>query len=275
MSEHNVDPAKVLFSKVCDILERGIGRGWKRQLATVLGVPETTVQGWLKAGRFPRFVENLFELSVLKRHVAAIRNNARRCDWLDFVIEMPDGTYAVARKNDVADRLSLVASGFRRLEDAEAAARIRAMSVLLEYERDPDNFLIPGTEIDDHEDLEDLEDPEDHLVHGPIPRHPFNVDDNQATAYLAHPMGVGGDFEALLSATADFKALMTEPLASSVADMARDVHLIIDTVADLLNMNPIILHDQMSTWTGMQDLTETVPNHEVGAGTDEGDLARD
>ena len=264
MSEHNVDPAKVLFSKVCDILERGIRRGWKRQLATALDVPETTVQGWLKAGRFPRFVENLFQLSVLKRHVAAIRNNARRCDWLDFVIEMPDGTYAVARKNDAADRLSLVASGFRRLEEAETAARARAMSVLLEYEKYSDKFLIPLDEIDDPEDPEA----------GSFTRHPFNVDDDQAAAHLGDPMGVGGDFEALLSATADFKKRLAEPLARSVADMARDDQLIIDAVADLLDMNPALLEAQMRA-SGMPDLTETVPNKEVGAGTDEGSLARD
>ena len=33
--------------------EQRYGRGWQRKLGTVLDVPETTVNGWFKSGRFP------------------------------------------------------------------------------------------------------------------------------------------------------------------------------------------------------------------------------
>lgn len=33
--------------------EQRYGRGWQRKLGTVLDVPETTVNGWFKSGKFP------------------------------------------------------------------------------------------------------------------------------------------------------------------------------------------------------------------------------
>ena len=35
------------------VFQRRYGRGWQRKLGTVLDVPETTVNGWFKSGKFP------------------------------------------------------------------------------------------------------------------------------------------------------------------------------------------------------------------------------
>jgi hypothetical protein len=47
---------ELTFEQVCDAFERGFGRGWKRRLAEVAEVPETTVHSWLKAAKEPKWL---------------------------------------------------------------------------------------------------------------------------------------------------------------------------------------------------------------------------
>ena len=42
------------------VFQQRYGRGWQRQLGTVLDVPETTVNGWFKSGRFPALAKLAF-----------------------------------------------------------------------------------------------------------------------------------------------------------------------------------------------------------------------
>ncbi len=90
--------------------ERRYGRGWQRKLGAVLDVPETTVNGWFKSGRYP-------PLAKLAFGVLLNRDTRPRGDWMPVE---NGGGYAVCDMRGPIGRT--VAENIARLEDARLLA---------------------------------------------------------------------------------------------------------------------------------------------------------
>ena len=114
--------------------ERRYGRGWQRKLGAVLDVPETTVNGWFKSGRFPALAKLGFGV-LLKRDSRPpqrwipIKNGAR---------------YAVCDTGGPVGRI--VADNISTLEDAMLLAAAPQL-----YEAGGDAFVV----FDDARDFMD------------------------------------------------------------------------------------------------------------------------
>lgn len=88
------------------VFEDRYGRGWQRKLGAVLDVPETTVNGWFKSGKFPVLAKLAF--GILLSQAA---RPARR--W----IPVKNGAgYAVCDTHGVVGRI--VADNISSLDDA-------------------------------------------------------------------------------------------------------------------------------------------------------------
>ena len=97
-------------SRLKSAFERRYGRGWQRKLGAVLGVPETTVNGWFKSGKFPALAKLAFGV-LLNRDVRPHRN------W----IPVKNGDeYAVCDTRGPVGRI--VADNIACLEDARLLA---------------------------------------------------------------------------------------------------------------------------------------------------------
>ena len=82
------------------------GRGWQRKLGTVLDVPETTVNGWFKSGRFPVLAKLAFGVLLSP----AVRPPRR---WIPV---RNGATYAVCDTQGQIGRI--VADNISSLDDA-------------------------------------------------------------------------------------------------------------------------------------------------------------
>ena len=114
--------------------EHRYSRGWQRKLGAVLDVPETTVNGWFKSGRFPPLVKVAFGV-LLSRDIRPHRN------WIP--VKNGDG-YAVCATHGPVGRI--VADSITRLEDAMLLAAAPQL-----YEASGDAFVV----FDDARDFMD------------------------------------------------------------------------------------------------------------------------
>ncbi len=120
--------------------EHRYGRGWQRKLGAVLDVPETTVNGWFKSGRFPPLAKLAFGV-LLSRSIrppgswTPVKNESRYavCDT-----EGPIGRI-------VADNISSV----------EDATLIAAAPRLFKAGCDVFDVLNDGRDIDGWDELAD------------------------------------------------------------------------------------------------------------------------
>ena len=114
--------------------EHRYGRGWQRKLGAVLDVPETTVNGWFKSGRFPPLAKVAFGV-LLSRHI--------RPHW-NWIPVKNGGGYAVCDTRGPVGRI--VADNITRLEDAMLLAAAPQL-----YEASGDAFVV----FDDARDFMD------------------------------------------------------------------------------------------------------------------------
>ena len=97
-------------SQLKSAFEHRYGRGWQRKLGAVLEVPETTVNGWFKSGKFPPLARLAFGV-LLSRDIRPHR------DW----IPVKNGdAYAVCDARGPVGRT--VAENITRREDARLIA---------------------------------------------------------------------------------------------------------------------------------------------------------
>ena len=105
--------------------ERRYGRGWQRKLGAVLDVPETTVNGWFKSGKFPVLSKLAFGV-LLSRAIRPPRS------W----IPVKNGTgYAVCDTQGPIGRI--VADNISSLDDAMLLAAAPQL-----YEAGGDAFVV-------------------------------------------------------------------------------------------------------------------------------------
>lgn len=97
-------------SQLKSAFEHRYGRGWQRKLGAVLGVPETTVNGWFKSGKYPPLARLAFGV-LLNRDIRP------RGDWKP--VKNGNG-YAVCDTSGPVGRI--VADNIARLEDAKLLA---------------------------------------------------------------------------------------------------------------------------------------------------------
>ena len=105
--------------------EHRYDRGWQRKLGAVLDVPETTVNGWFKSGRFPPLAKVAFGV-LLSRDIRPHRN------WIPV---RNGGGYAVCDTHGPVGRI--VADNITRLEDAMLLAAAPQL-----YEASGDAFVV-------------------------------------------------------------------------------------------------------------------------------------
>lgn len=93
------DPKK-MFEIVTKLWESTYGHGWKRRLAELADVPESTVHSWLKAKRLPPWLERILKLlaenSRLKRNIKVFTSHVDDCAEAGQVVETDRG-FAVYR----------------------------------------------------------------------------------------------------------------------------------------------------------------------------------
>ena len=121
--------------------EHRYGRGWQRKLGAVLDVPETTVNGWFKSGRFPPLAKVAFGV-LLSRDIRPHRN------WIPV---KNGGRYAVCDTHGPVGRI--VADNITRLEDAMLLAAAPQL-----YEASGDAFVVFDDAKDFMEGWDDLAD---------------------------------------------------------------------------------------------------------------------
>ena len=110
---------------VTSVFQRRYGRGWQRKLGAVLDVPETTVNGWFKSGKYPPLARLAFGV-MLSRDIRPHR------DW----IPVKNGdAYAVCDTRGPIGRI--VAENITRLEDARLLAAAPQL-----YEASGDAFVV-------------------------------------------------------------------------------------------------------------------------------------
>ena len=97
-------------SQLKSAFEHRYGRGWQRKLGAVLDVPETTVNGWFKSGKYPPLARLAFGV-LLSRDIRPHR------DWIP--VKTGDG-YAVCDTRGPIGRV--VAESIPRLEDVKLLA---------------------------------------------------------------------------------------------------------------------------------------------------------
>ena len=136
----DADLRKELTSHVDEIslksaFEDRYGRGWQRKLGAVLDVPETTVNGWFKSGKFPVLAKLAF--GILLSQAA---RPARR--W----IPVKNGAgYAVCDTHGAVGRI--VADNISGLADAMLIAAAPSL-----YEVGGDAFVVFDDARDDFAD---------------------------------------------------------------------------------------------------------------------------
>ena len=135
----NADTAfrESLVSRVDEInlksaLEQRYGRGWQRKLGGVLDVPETTVSGWFKSGKFPVLAKLAFGV-LLTHEIRPVRR------WIP--VKNGDG-YAVCDIQGPVGRI--VADNISGLNDAMLLAAAPQL-----YDASGDAFVV----FDDARDL--------------------------------------------------------------------------------------------------------------------------
>jgi hypothetical protein len=115
----------VTFHFLCDWFEEEYGRGWKRRLAEMAGVPESNVHSWIKAGKMPPWILRIFRLLIqnsrLQRNLQVLSTRIAEYGQCDQVIDTGDG-YMVCRLEDGPG--SIVASG---ITDEAIAREIAAL----------------------------------------------------------------------------------------------------------------------------------------------------
>lgn len=111
--------------------EQRYGRGWQRGLGAVLDVPESTVNGWFRSGKFPALAKLAFGV-LLSRPMRPSQN------WM---VAKTGATYAVWAIEAPMGRV--VADNISSLEDAEliAAAPLLRESACRAYDALCDNGL--------------------------------------------------------------------------------------------------------------------------------------
>ena len=114
--------------------EHRYGRGWQRKLGAVLDVPETTVNGWFKSGKYPPLARLAFGV-LLSRDVRPHR------EWIP--VKKGNG-YAVCDTRAPIGRI--VAENITRLEDATLLAAAPQL-----YETSGDAYVV----FDDARDIVD------------------------------------------------------------------------------------------------------------------------
>ena len=121
-------------SKLKSAFEHRYGRGSQRKLGAVLDVPETTVNGWFKSGKFPPLAKLAFGV-LLSRDIRPHQ------DWIP--VKTGNG-YAVCDTRGPIGRI--VAENITRLEDAMLLAAARQL-----YEASGDAYVV----FDDARDIVD------------------------------------------------------------------------------------------------------------------------
>ena len=112
-------------SQLKSAFEHRYGRGWQRKLGAVLDVPETTVNGWFKSGKFPPLAKLAFGV-LLSRDIRPHR------DWIP--VKNGNG-YAVCDTRGPIGRI--VAENIIRLEDAMLLAAAPQL-----YEASGDAYVV-------------------------------------------------------------------------------------------------------------------------------------
>lgn len=133
------DPATTLFEAITSRFEKAFARGWKHKLAEVLGVPDTTVQGWLKAGRFSPAVDHrigaMLAAGRFRRRLSGLHDAWMALRAVDEVIESTDGTFLVAERAKSGE-LKVLASGLRDRATAERFAQARALALVADWQEE-------------------------------------------------------------------------------------------------------------------------------------------
>lgn len=132
----------ITFEKVCEAFEKAFGRGWKRRLAEVAEVPESTVHSWLKVGKGPKWLTKVFRL-MLERTFYDEAGYYQERAAEDFqqayqIVESGDG-FAVYRFRNAVGQL--VADRIPDLDTAtEIASLPRAKATIKELIEELDVF---------------------------------------------------------------------------------------------------------------------------------------
>ena len=123
------------------VFEDRYGRGWQRKLGSVLDVPETTVNGWFKSGKFPVLAKLAFGV-LLSEAVRPARQ------W----IPVKNGAgYAVCDTHGAVGRI--VADNISSVADALLIAAAPSL-----YKAGADAFVVFDDARDDFESFGDLAD---------------------------------------------------------------------------------------------------------------------
>ena len=128
-------------SQLKSAFEHRYGRGWQRKLGAVLNVPETTVNGWFKSGKYPPLARLAFG-ALLSRDIRLHR------DWIP--VKNGDG-YAVCDTRGPIGRI--VAESITRLEDAMLLAAAPQL-----YESSGDAYVVYDDAKDHFDGWNDLAD---------------------------------------------------------------------------------------------------------------------
>lgn len=115
----------VWFVEMCAEMEARHGeRGWKRRLAEMLGVSDSNVQNWIRAGSVPPIVRTAYEA---KQEVQDLERELKRFQQDVFVIEELDAArgYRVLRAAPESGRFVDVATT-RDLELARAIVQVES-----------------------------------------------------------------------------------------------------------------------------------------------------
>ncbi len=121
-------------SQLKSAFEHRYGRGWQRKLGAVLDVPETTVNGWFKSGKYPALARLAFGV-LLSRDIRPHRA------WIP--VKSGEG-YAVCDTRGPIGRI--VAENITRLDDAMLLAAAPQL-----YEVGGDAYVV----FDDARDIVD------------------------------------------------------------------------------------------------------------------------
>lgn len=148
------------FEGICETFEEKFGHGWKRRLAEMVEVPESTVHSWLKAGKAPSWLSKVLHLMVersFKDESEYYRDQAIEDFKRAYQVVGSGNEYAVYRFEDGIGHL--VANNIPDLDTAmEIASLPRAKATIKALIDELDDFALYLPEVAQEHALSELKD---------------------------------------------------------------------------------------------------------------------
>lgn len=142
------------FGEKCRELEEEHGRGWKRRLAEMVGVSDSNVQSWIKAGSVPPAVRTAIEKAQYAAELEAEIGRFRSERHL--IAEIAENDFHLLELSASTGRYIPHAT-FRRVEDAHALIVVRSGELDRRIAAVCDRFEILADNVDDKKALHLLE----------------------------------------------------------------------------------------------------------------------